>query len=194
MPDGAPVEGDFVPTHRTAFMSLLEKSIAPPLEFIRVAAHLLGKRFCRIHERVFARPGSDFGAPWRPRCQSITPISLDYTAAASERFGWIAPTTIAPSHPPVVSSRGMTWSFGRWIDLSSGSMQRQSRCSGMSGGNEPNSMATLVIAGAAILLVPSHERVLTVDFHEVGRACQRRGPKADGDMPSSESELPSFST
>jgi hypothetical protein len=68
-------------------------------------------------------------ATWRSRCQSIMPISLDHTAASLERSGWIAPTTTPPSNPRVVSSTGTTSSFGSWIDLSSGSMPRQSRCS-----------------------------------------------------------------
>jgi hypothetical protein len=66
-------------------------------------------------------------AIWRPRCQSIMPISLGHTADSLERSGWIAPTMTPPSNPPVASSTGTMWSFGRWIGLSSGSMPRQRR-------------------------------------------------------------------
>jgi hypothetical protein len=66
-------------------------------------------------------------AIWRPRCQSIMPISLGRTADSLERFGSIVPTMIPPSNPPVVWSTSTMLSFGRWIDLWSGSMPRQRR-------------------------------------------------------------------
>jgi hypothetical protein len=68
-------------------------------------------------------------AVWRLRCRSIMHISLARTADSSGRCRWIVPTMTPPSSQPVVSSTGTMWSFGKWIDLSSGSMPRQNRYS-----------------------------------------------------------------
>ena len=100
-------------------------------------------------------------------------ISLAHTADSSGRFRWIASTMTPPSNPPAVSSTGTMSSFGRWIDLSSGSMPRQKRCSKSQ--RRPDTMARPVVRqaeqgprSAADRAMPASARLRCAPAHRSG--------------------------